>query len=123
MKTNYKLFPLIVASTFLVGCGGGGAIAGLWDFTEGDDVEYQEIKANGEATNYDYQGDAAGSGENCYDRFGPITLVHEGGNSYNGLGEIFTAEVNGDTITISDSFGTNTYPRLTGLSTTDFNIC
>lgn len=101
---------------------GFAAIAGLWDVTEDGDIQYQEFTTDGQAINWDYDADEWGDGENCYDRFA-VNFTYLGGNQYEGFGEVVTVVVNGDQITITDSFGTGTYPRLQGLSTADFNRC
>ena len=119
----------------LCACGGGSsssdsenfagntdtsAIEGLWDFTDDGDIQYT---ADGTYYNWDYEGDANGSGENCYDRSPGFPILNLGGNRYDGLGEIATIVVNGDLMTLSDSFGTDVFPRVTGLSVADLNEC
>lgn len=134
-----KLFVATGCALVLNACGGGGsgssdsenfagstdtsAIEGLWDFSTDDDIQYIQYTADGTYYNWDYEGDANGSGENCYDRSPGFPILNLGGNRYDGLGEIATIVVNGDSMTVSDSFGTDTFPRLTGVAIADLNEC
>ena len=100
------------------------ALVGLWDFSEDGDIQYQEFSADGTITNWDYDCDIWGDGENCYIKGGPFAFTPLGNNQFEGFGgEVVTIVVNGNQMTVTDIDGTFVYPRLTGLSTTDFNIC
>lgn len=128
-----------VCAVALGACGGGGsnssdsnnfngntdtsAIEGLWDVSVDDDIQYIQYTASGIYFNWDYEGDANGSGENCYDRSPGFPVLNLGGNRYDGLGEIATIVVSGDSMTLSDSFGTDVFPRVTGLAIADLNEC
>ena len=63
------------------------AIAGLWDGSNTDgevaDIVYWNMAANGVLTRYDYQQDgvAGASGDNCYIIGDPITVSPEDDNS------------------------------------------
>lgn len=119
-------------------CGGGGssssdsenfsgntdtsAIEGLWDNGVDDDSQYIQFTADGTYYNWDYEGDANGSGENCYDRSPGFPILNLGGNRYD-VGEIATIVVNGDSMTLSDSSGTDIFPRVTGVAIADLNEC
>jgi hypothetical protein len=138
--TYAKIYILAAGcAVILSACGGGGsnasdsenasgntdtsAIEGLWDATSGDDIQYLQYTADGIYYIWDYEGDAAGSGENCYDRSPGFPILNLGGNRYDGLGEIATIVVNGDSMTLSDSFGTDVFPRVTGVAIADLNEC
>jgi len=134
-----KLVLAAGCAVILCACGGGGsnssdnlntagstdtaAIEGLWDVSVDDDIQYVQYTANGIYYNWDYEGDANGSGENCYDRSPGFPFLNLGGDRYDGLGEIATIVVNGDSMTLSDSFGTDVFPRVTGLAIVDLNEC
>lgn len=135
MKTCLKLMQLVVLSAVVAGCSSAGgdvedavpgstaAIAGLWNFSTNDDTDYREYSADGTAIIWDYDGDAAGDGDNCYYKVGPTPIVNKGNDVYEGFDGTVTATVDGDNLTITSSDGTIVYPRLLGLSTADFNIC
>ncbi len=140
LKSCLSKYSLFTGCALILGaCGGGGssssdsgnfsgstdtsAIEGLWDVTDGDDIQYIQYTADGTYYNWDYEGDPNGSGENCYDRSPGFPILNLGGNRYDGLGEIATIVVNGDSMTVTDSFGTDTFPRLTGVAIADLNEC
>ncbi|WP_157735724.1 hypothetical protein [Granulosicoccus antarcticus] len=86
------------------------SIAGLWDgSTTVDEVEntvYWNIASNGVLTRYDYQqdGTADSSGENCYVIGDPITLTPEGGDSYS-IADVASTIVRSDdnlTVTLAE---------------------
>lgn len=143
-KVKLKMFAreislVTVCAAVLGACGGGGsgssnnentdgntdtsAIEGLWDVSADDDIQYIQYTADGIYYNWDYEGDANGSGENCYDRSPGFPILNLGGNRYDGLGEIATIVVDGDSMTLSDSFGTDVFPRVTGIAIVDLNEC
>lgn len=83
------------------------AIAGLWNGTtvvDGiSDVVYWHLAANGVLTRYDYQQDGAAtaSGENCYIVGDPITVSPESGDDYSFFNVAITAVRSNDTMTIT----------------------
>jgi len=101
------------------------AITGLWDFSSEGDTDYQEFTADGKAIAWDYQADSNGNGADCYRKFGPVDFVHQSGNVFLSVGELVTVVLSADRnqITVTDFEGTFTYPRLVGVSSSDFNAC
>ena len=121
-------------------------IAGLWDVTEeGDsgqpDVVYVRIAADGVVTEYDFQQDADGNGQNCV-IVSSSTLTANGNDQYSQSDEIdggfdtFTATKNGNQLTVfivdidddnengstTDVIET-TYFEIVGVDSDDFNVC
>ncbi len=128
-----KFIALLAVGAMIVGCSSGssssgnsGTLSGLWDLTETEDglqdVVYLEFRSDSAFTFYDYEADSFGTGENCY---GILSLPYEslGNSQYDIGGEVITAVINGDQLTITDSEGTFTFARLTGISSTDLNAC
>lgn len=82
------------------------AIAGLWDGTglnsDTDDVVYWNLANDGLLTRYDYQqdGGATTSGQNCFIVGDPTTVTPEGNNSYSIRNVAVEATRNGDSLTI-----------------------
>lgn len=78
-----KLYLSLVIAGFISGCGGSGssdsepldsstpdaniiAVSGVYDSSRTGDESYLYISTYGVVTAYDYQGDARGTGQNCY---------------------------------------------------------
>jgi len=82
-------------------------IAGLWDGTtsngDASDVVYWNFAANGVLKRYDYQqdGGANASGENCYVVSDPITVTPEGDNDYSINNVAVTAVVNSQSLGVT----------------------
>lgn len=125
--------------------GPASEIAGLWDSTlnAGDqffeDVIYVNITPSGVFTDYNFQGDVVDAGDNCYTVFS-TTPTPLGNNQFQfnffGRELVQTFTRNGDTLTVEyvdfddDDFDgdttdliTETYQRLTGISTADLTRC
>lgn len=134
------LIPSMIAFG-LTACGGGGSssssnasgnngnsnpppaadsniakVAGLYETSRSDDEAYLYIAASGDVTAYDYQGDAKGSGQNCYIEATQGSQINSGLN-----GAEVTYASGSDTYTIS---GANTlefaYSEDQGMS--NFNL-
>lgn len=82
-------------------------IAGLWDGTtvvnDASDVVYWSLADNGVLTRYDYEQDgvASATGENCYIVGNPITVTPEGGEDYSFFDVAVSAVRSGDALTIT----------------------
>ena len=82
-------------------------IAGLWDGSTDvngvSDVVYWNLAADGVLTRYDYQQDgiASASGENCYIVGNPTTVTPEGGEEYSIFDVAVAAVRNGDNLTVT----------------------
>jgi len=78
-------------------------IAGIWDGSIGLNSVYWHIAANGVLTQYDYQQDgmATASGDNCYLIGNPITLTPEGDDSYSIADVTATMVLDENTLTVT----------------------
>ncbi len=83
------------------------AIAGLWDgttTTDGStDIVYWDLATDGVLTRYDYQQDGAAgaSGENCYIQGAPINVTPEEGDDYSLFNVAITAVRSDNNLTIT----------------------
>ena len=115
-------------------------IAGLYDGSVrrplGVDTRYVLITADGTLVVYDYDQDPYGTGLNCYRAGAPLPLVRERGDDYLldgrsvriaretlGIGFGFTDTLDDDRDGDATEFLYYRYPRTSGLSVTDLNVC
>jgi len=132
---------VVLGSAFLVACGGSssgggddnggtstGAIAGLWDLPDDTVLGFDlvEISSNGTFSNF-----SEDSVNNCYRTFN-ARLVNQGNNSYGYIGPTsdevlisYTLVNEGDGLRYTSSFLSidETWQAVTGVSTSDFNLC
>ena len=148
----------MIASLALVACDSGGDgsdpeppqqrdIVGLWDssFEDGglEEVTYFEIKPDLSLAYYDYRGDTADQGPNCYFfSDGDARLVPLGGDLYetvssddsetgesiwrrqgDSLVNSIVSDTDRDGDGAPDVFEIERWPAAVGLSSTDFNRC
>ncbi len=93
----------------------GSEIAGVWDYSEGepDDEWYLLIDQDGFFTLYDFEGDAIGTGENCYTIDRDWAQLVKSGANYR-----FTDIFYEDTVLVDVKL--NNGITLTAIETTDF---
>ena len=116
----------VIFSLVLVGCGSDSSgdnsaslanLAGVWDFrkTTGQVVDevYSIIEENGEMHTFDYDGDSASNGNNCYLTSEGVVLTDQGNGNFlvvNSDSESFSmqASLSGDTLTFSTTINGET---------------
>jgi len=104
----------------------GDSIAGFWDFSTTTGTNYQDWTDDGFMTIYDP--DDSGLARNCfettkiiYERTGNTFVMYPEGNP----DFPFTQTVvrTGNTLTVSNEFGTRVLPPVSGLLAQDLNVC
>lgn len=93
-----KLISIALLGMLIIGCDGGGGggssssapsladIAGVWDtsVTDGQKIDelYTVITMNGGMIGYDYMGDSADNGQNCYEKESSTTMKDLGNGKF-----------------------------------------
>ena len=134
----FKRIIFFIGVLPLISCGGSNDnsnsstitladMVGVWDDTREEsgntDIEYIVIKSNGSRIDYDYQGDSANNGANCYEASnyffsdlsdGLFELTFPDGDT-----TTLSASISGDTLTWSNSTDSISFPRI-NLNESDF---
>jgi len=101
-----------------------GLIPGLWDVTLDDDIQYFEATEDGNVTLWDYQLDGFNNGLDCYVKSSSYFQI-EGDMTIEVNGEGIAVNVNtsGAKVTFTDSEGTVNFPRVIGITSSEFVEC
>lgn len=124
-----KILVLLICTLVLFGCGGGGGggdtecrnaslsdMVGTWDYTEdygseGTDVYYIKISADGTWSDYDYYGDTFDNGQDCYEVDHSSINGLGAGNFVDGDQVPFKAEICGSSLRLTENRTSITLPK------------
>lgn len=147
MRIPSHVLSLLLCTGVLAACGGSGSsdsapeqrvagiedFVGLWDMSTEADQQYVLVSAEGLITPYDYQGDSAGNGENCYEIQMPQLELRASATDQNtydvfvagteqGIGAT-VAWIDGELTIVGLSQENLTATRLSGLAVEDLTLC